>query len=371
MHCGESLTERAPNAGAPLSVQPTARGLAPTPATRPPRVGLTPGMPAREAVRRMALQMLRQARQQEAGVLDDLDTEFLHHYRVCLRKTRSLLTLIQHVLPEPETDLLKKALRTLSRTTNRLRDLDVQLNEGAHYASLLPVALHPGLALMMHALREERKRALADVRRRLHSPAYQKRIEQLQTLLETADTLPPSLRGADPIGPLVAEAVITRYQRIRRARRRLPRAAPDPKLHRIRLQGKKLRYLLELFGELVDPQRLRHPLKRLKRLQNSLGDFNDTRVQQARVLAYWRELEGVAPAEQALAVGGLITALHTQHNAQKKRVLNALARFSAPRVHKEVRALVAPLNRAALPAETATQLPHPGDPVSTPRAPSR
>ena len=56
----------------------------------PKGYGITKDETVELAIRQMSLQMLKTARSNEQGVIDDIDTEFLHHYRVSLRKTRSL-----------------------------------------------------------------------------------------------------------------------------------------------------------------------------------------------------------------------------------------------------------------------------------------
>jgi len=62
------------------------------------------------------------ARQNEDGIKADYDTEFLHDYRVSLRKVRSVLSLFKG-----ENIALKQAFSDIMKGTNQLRDLDVYL----------------------------------------------------------------------------------------------------------------------------------------------------------------------------------------------------------------------------------------------------
>src|SRR6185369_7776489 len=69
---------------------------------RPP-FGLEMDTLAREAVGRIVRTILEIAMRNVPGILNDLDTEFLHDYRICLRKIRSLLSLVKGVYPAGET----------------------------------------------------------------------------------------------------------------------------------------------------------------------------------------------------------------------------------------------------------------------------
>jgi CHAD domain-containing protein len=70
------------------------QGTAPRQYTLRPAFDLAPELPARETARRIIHKILGISRQNEAGIIDDIDTEFLHDYRICLRKIRSVLSLI-------------------------------------------------------------------------------------------------------------------------------------------------------------------------------------------------------------------------------------------------------------------------------------
>ena len=63
----------------------------------------------------------------EAGIKADIDTEYLHDYRIAIRRTRSALSQIRNVFPTKVTEHFKQEFRTLGQLTNQLRDLDVYL----------------------------------------------------------------------------------------------------------------------------------------------------------------------------------------------------------------------------------------------------
>ncbi len=65
-------------------------------------VQLQRGMPAGEATKLILRQLLQTMRANEAGIKADIDTEFLHDYRIAVRRTRSALSQIRNVFP-PDT----------------------------------------------------------------------------------------------------------------------------------------------------------------------------------------------------------------------------------------------------------------------------
>ena len=58
--------------------------------------------------------------------------------------------------------------------------------------------------------------------------------------------------------------------------KRIDDDSPAADLHELRKVGKELRYLLEFFGGIFDPETVKPMLKALKALQDVLGRFQDT-----------------------------------------------------------------------------------------------
>ena len=79
-------------------------------------------------------------RANEAGVRAALDTEFLHDYRVAVRRTRSALSQLKGVFDPSRLAPFRKEFAWLGEVTGPLRDLDVYLLTLPDYRSELPVA---------------------------------------------------------------------------------------------------------------------------------------------------------------------------------------------------------------------------------------
>ncbi|RMH19263.1 MAG: CHAD domain-containing protein, partial [Acidobacteria bacterium] len=101
--------------------------------------------------------------------------------------------------------------------------------------------------------------------------------QRWQRLIETPPPQRPSAPAARrPIGELLVERL---EHRRRKLLRHAAAAAAPRHLHRLRISGKKLRYLLEAFAPLLDRRRLTPLRRRLKAVQDDLGRWHDLEIQ--------------------------------------------------------------------------------------------
>jgi CHAD domain-containing protein len=294
-----------------------------------PVAGLEAGMSARSAVCRIARGIFPIIVENERRIPDDLDTEFLHDYRICLRKLRSLLSLMKGVFPDEATEGLRGVLGALARETNRLRDLDVCLLAREEYTELLPPVLREGVGGMFGDYEMERAAQFKKVASRLRSSAHRQRMESVGAFFENEADHGPS-EGADvPVGPLAFRRIYRRYRKIRGIADTLGVETPDEAVHALRIECKKLRYLMEFFSELVPGNEADAMEKALRRLQNRLGQFNDYSVQQRSLIAYWKNRKGRAAEAPGLplAVGGLISVLYQRQQEQRGEIQEGLDGF--------------------------------------------
>jgi CHAD domain-containing protein len=282
-----------------------------------PDFGLEAETPAREAVGRIVRTILEIAVDNMPGILNDLDTEFLHDYRICLRKIRSLLSLVKDVYPVEETRRMRKVLGDLARQTNRLRDLDVYLLARDEYLGMLPPDLRPPLEVMFRDFSAERGREVRRTVSKLRAQSCRQLFREMEEFFSEETGHKPSLAADLPVGPLVFRCIHRRYRKIRKIAVEIGAETPDAVVHQLRIECKKLRYLMEFFGELIPREEGAAMLKLLRRLQGRLGEFNDASVQQRSLLNYWEQ--HTSRSDVALGVGGLVSILH--HRQQQTRGL--------------------------------------------------
>jgi CHAD domain-containing protein len=293
-----------------------------------PEFQLQPEEPTEPAILRMARVLLRTARQYEAGMLADIDSEFVHQYRVNLRKTRSLLSLFRKSLAPRRYQLLKAELKTLANRTNLLRDLDVFLLGKGDYLQLLPEQLRPGLSQVFRRIRRRRTAALKRVTAALEQSDYEAQTDQIgRELGDEADLVGD--QAGTPLKQLVCRKGLRLYRKIGREGQAINAETPDDTIHALRNSCKKLRYLLELFGELFAKAQLKYLVSALKKLQDNLGRFNDYAVQAAFLGGIGR---GKITGTEAAGLNGLIAVLYQQQRRERSLLVENIAAFNAPPV---------------------------------------
>ncbi len=309
--------EACPRGEAELALE--AVGKVPWPYSSALDLTLDPETPAHLAVRQILLRLFRILQANEEGILQDWDTEFLHDYRVALRRTRSAVGQLKGVFSQGEIRPFQGELRWLADATGPLRDLDVYLLHLAGYREELPPeadrALEP-LARLLRARRQEAYRALA---RTLRSRRYRLFREGWASFLEKTHE-GVGEQGHLPISRVAGRRIRKAMKRVLAAGESVSDASPPEELHRLRIACKKLRYLLTFFQSLY-PGPLVSPLERqLRKLQDTLGTYHDLVGQAAALEESARELvgRGQAPPETLLAMGRLVGQLETRQVLERK-----------------------------------------------------
>lgn len=285
----------------------------------------------RDGLRQVGLAVLGDIRRNLPGTIDDIDTEFLHDLRISLRRTRSLLILFGKVFPELPGNHCRAEFRWITQATGKVRDSDVYLLKEEEYRSLLPPSLHPGLAGFVRGIRAYRNREFRTMKKQLASPRLARLLKDWQHLLDNPS--PP----ADAAGlylscrDFAARAIKKRFRRMLQQGEQLGPDSPDTMLHALRIEAKKLRYLLEFFHSLFPSEEVGLLVRHLKRLQNNLGDYNDLAVQQ-QMLGTFRSPGRVDDPKQALAIaaalGGLVTRLAERQRQVRGEFEAAFAEFA-------------------------------------------
>ncbi len=305
------------------------------------QVPLEPDLPTHLAMRRIHRQLLDTIRRNEDGLRRDLDSEFLHDFRVAVRRTRSALSQVKGVLPAGPVDHFRKEFAWLGGKTGRLRDLDVYLLKLDDYRASLPEQVAEGLGALEELLRGKQKREHRRVARMLGTRRYRRLLSEWETFLadqETPDT-PPG--GLAPVAEVARDRILKAHAKVVKKGRAIKTSTPDEKLHRLRIDCKKLRYLLEFFRDLYEPKDIGKVIGALKGLQDNLGDFNDLSVQQGAMERFAEELkEAGAPAASMLALGGLIANLSHRHHEERRSFQKRFHRFDRRKVRKRLARLL-------------------------------
>jgi CHAD domain-containing protein len=296
-----------------------------------PTIELAPTASVIESANLIVSTYLTVARRNEPGIVDDLDTEFLHDFRVSLRRVRSVISLFKGVWEEQVQQDLKRRFSEVMRTTNRLRDLDVYLLDQPGYYAELPLPMHAGVDLIFAAFARERAQQWRALAKYLRSDAYQQEIAALQALF-VGDTLKPGVHADENVLEYACKLIRKRYKKVCQVAGHIHPGTPDEEVHELRLQCKKLRYLLDFFRPLLPAKDVRRLIKSLKRLQDNLGRFNDYSAQQLSLQGFLdQRLASNKPVNPKMieAIGALVALKHQMQMQERAQVMNSFATFNS------------------------------------------
>ncbi len=294
---------------------------------------LEPDMRSDEATKIVLRSLFRTMKVNEDYVGEDLDTEFLHDFRVAIRRTRVALSQIKGVFPVDTTKKFQRDFAMLGKLSNELRDLDVYLLKENTYRKMLPDSLRDEINPLFVFLKNKRSKVLGDVRKRLSSREYAKVLRTWEKFLaEPPKGLPTAPNATVPVLELARKRIHKRYTEILRSGAELLEEGNDERLHALRIECKKLRYLIEFFTSLFPGRKISLLIKELKTLQDNLGEFNDLCIQQAYLRKSVDELP-IADHQAkrtTLAIGSLIGNLDEQTKAVKGSFSEIFTRFASP-----------------------------------------
>ena len=336
---------------------------------------ITLAMSAAEAAATIMLRLLDTVEANVAGVLRDTDTEFLHDLRVSVRRTRSALKLFGDALTAPALGKASLTVEDLARfaaefkwigdMTTPTRDLDVHLLDFEETAASLRAAKPDDLEPFRGYLEQRRVKEFRTLARGLRSSRFTQLMQEWRAVLTKACGSKPNERkrangsaskaqparsaAARPAARTAARTAAREAQRsggsarelaVERTRRAFAKvakrgaaitpASPHESLHDLRKRAKELRYALEFFAPLHDAVEYGKVIGDLKRLQDCLGEFQDTEVQvdEIRALAAAMLAADEAPAVTLLAMGELTAGLASRQAAARADFERRFAAFA-------------------------------------------
>lgn len=283
-------------------------------------------------------------RANEAGIKADIDTEFLHDYRIAIRRTRSALSQIRNVFPADVTEHFKQSFRYLGQLTNELRDLDVYLLSEEDFEARLPDTMREDIVPLFDYLRVLREKALEEVIISLSSSEYAQMLEDWEDFLnEPAPKKPTAANASIPIIELARKRIYKRYRIVIKDRDYILSHTQDELLHALRIECKKLRYLMEFFASLFPKKKMARLISQLKKLQDNLGEFNDLSVQQEHLMQMAENLPLDDPRSRKalVATGYLVENLGNEQKKVKSNFAKTFTEFTSPANQKLFRRLFA------------------------------
>ncbi|WP_087732798.1 CHAD domain-containing protein [Paraburkholderia piptadeniae] len=214
----------------------------------------------------LATPLIDEALARVASIHADASPESLHQLRVALRRLRSLWWAYRPLLDKEENARQRALYRYLADAAGRTRDWDILLELLAGDEDS-PRDVPP-------CLREAREQALAASRETLINA-------DIHNVLHSALASTSKELNTAPERHALQKFAAKRVRAAERSLRKTQRGASHAKrfdyeaLHDVRKAGKKVRYLLEFFGPMLDDDGHGHTLAHMKKLQQCFGELND------------------------------------------------------------------------------------------------
>jgi CHAD domain-containing protein len=243
------------------------------------------------------------------GTLADVDSEFLHDFRVSVRRSRAVQRELKRVFPGGALAGFRDEFRWLQRATGDARDLDVYVLEFDTMRGLLPVDMRADVDPLLSVLRGRRMIARGELVQALRSARTRELLIAWRVFLAELVLLPSEDRpdAARPIGDVTGERISKVYKQMVRMGRAIGRDSPPEEYHELRKKGKELRYLLELFGAPLFADDVVKPMIRsLKAMQDVLGRHQDREVQIAMLRSLRDEVSALPGGPAALMAMGVL-----------------------------------------------------------------
>lgn len=241
-------------------------------------VHLSDDMTAEDALVAGVLSHLRQLRQNEQFALEANHPEAVHQFRVGLRHLRSIVQLYKPNIPQKQYKKFNKNLKWITERSGAVRDWDVFLEQ-----RLEPVRkTFPDLAAL-ETLADQavshRRHAQSSLTRALRSTRYARFLIDIEEWIHDRQwrDQPVTETSAALFSPAreFADATLHKLQaKVVKKGQNFSRLSPEQR-HKLRIAVKKLRYATEFFGDLYGKKSTGKKIKRLKRLQDYLGELND------------------------------------------------------------------------------------------------
>ena len=267
------------------------------------RFGMQRSQAADLAVADALLGYLAEIEDNVTGIVADIDTEYLHEFRVAVRRTRSVLKLLGDVLPDGLADRMSAEFRWLGDITSPTRDLDVYLLGIDDMAQL--VARPGGLDAFGAHVRKRRAVEHRTLARALKSPRFVQLRATWRT--ELAGVMSAPSRHRETAAQLAEERLHRIFRKATKRAKAITRDSPSEEVHSLRKTCKEMRYLLEVFKPLCNPKAYKDVISDFKELQTCSATFRTARSRPPHCVEFAKEMmsDSSVGADTLLAMGEL------------------------------------------------------------------
>ena len=284
--------------------------------------------PAIHLAYRCFLEQFEEMLAQEPKAWEGLDPEGVHQMRVRTRHLRAAFRAFKDVMPSDSIRSFNREFKWVAAALGKVRDLDVYRDSLEHYAAGVPAedAAHD----------TDFQRHLADrwrkARKRLLACLKSRRYERLKDRFARFLASGPSQRavnayGRITIGVAARQLIGKRYKALLRDGSAISPASSTESLHALRIQCKRMRYLFEFFDPIYG-HAFKPDIKRIRKLQDVLGEFQDAFVATQQLRNY---VEAIPKRDrnrgQFIAIGHMVSGQDRQEAIRRYDLPQAWTKF--------------------------------------------
>ncbi len=264
------------------------------------------------------------------GAIDQENPEFLHDLRIGVRQTRTVLGRSKGILPISIRKAAQLHFDRLSSLTGPVRDLDVFLIKWDNYIDPLDDEVVDALEQIHTHLIQRHQTASVILVQAMRSADTTDIMTTWHTWLH--EPMPASRHGTYPqraLGKVIKRQIVHAQARVLKRGRRIRPKTEVARIHQLRKDAKKLRYLLECFNTLFVDAPRNEFIRRLKELQNTLGEHQDLAIHIAelRSIANDPVIEGKS-SETLVAIGRLIELLNQRQHVVRSECEERFATYA-------------------------------------------
>ena len=297
-----------------------------------PGIPLDPELPAVEGFRLVLANLADAIEVNRQGTIDDVDSEFLHDLRVAVRRSRSILRHGRHVLGARRAGMGRagpQARRRRHRARRATSTCRCSSGTTPSPSSTTPIA--PRSSRCAASSSATGTAAHDDARRAARAPATSRTCCAAGTTSCTRRWTPtaPASLGGDPLGDVVATRIRKAQRRLLEHGRAITPDTPAEDVHDVRKDAKKLRYLLECFADLFPAEGRKAFVKRLKKLQDLLGEHQDAEVHAVELRRAAELLPATTGTATYVAVGRLVEHLERTRQAARDGFAERFAEYDS------------------------------------------
>lgn len=294
-----------------------------------------------EAGRKVLLTEFIKMLEVEAGSRTGADIEDVHKMRVSIRRMRSAFRLLEPYYKPKAVKPFIDELRQVMQALGAVRDLDVMIFNLEKFQPTLNASQVEAMKEVIDSLDLRRVDARKELNHVLDRKTYRRFVKGFGKFLTTPEM---GAKAIDPKNPApyqlrhILAPMIYEHLSTVRAYDTVLATADAETLHALRIEFKRLRYIISLFGDVLGSQ-IQDFVEELKIIQDHLGHLNDIDVAHTSLNELMEDLEG----DQITVLWEYIHHLEAEKPDLLAKMPEIWKRFNAKNVQRKLATAIASL----------------------------